>query len=86
MDVFNPQPKDVFIANGWNAYLEILKRGSRKGWGDSVWLRIHPKDEKQFSNPTRICSMARWPEFVEFIGLEGSELIAAAQRQDGSNG
>ncbi len=64
MSLENPQFGDVFFHprfGGTGCTVRVLKRGIRKGWGDSVWVLLTPEDGHKISRPRRIWSMAGWP-------------------------
>lgn len=66
MSRLDPQPGETFIhpTFGQGCEVRILKRGTRKGWGDAVWFEIHPLTWESISRPRRISRMATWPEFA----------------------
>jgi hypothetical protein len=67
MSAFNPQPDDKFIhpffASGCEVH--IIKRGIRKGWGDSVWFEVYPLNRSHINHPKRIRCMGSWPQFAK---------------------
>ena len=67
MSAYDPQPGEKFIHPLFSGGCEvrIMKRGVRKGWGDSVWFSLYPLDGREINHRKRIGRMESWPQFAK---------------------
>lgn len=66
MSRLDPQPGETFFhpSFGHGCEVHIIKRGTRKGWGEAVWIELRPLTYAAVNRPHRIYRMSCWPEFA----------------------